>query len=213
MTIRLLPYGPDALLLETEPERVLAVAGALGRWLAESGDHAAEVVPAARTLLVLSPGLGRSTSRRTALQKAAALALQGGYDGDPLRGEVVDIPVRYDGDDLAEVASHLGVEIADVVAWHQQSRFVVAFCGFVPGFAYLAGLDPRLHIERRATPRTRVPAGSVAIAAGWAGVYPRAVPGGWHLLGHTELRIWDPSRLPPTRLRPGVRVRFVSVVA
>jgi len=213
MTVRLLPYGPDALLLETEPEQVLGLADAVGRWLAECGDHAAEVVPAARTVLVMSPGLGRSTSRRTALEEVAARGLEGRYDGDPPSGEVVEIPVRYGGDDLAEVASRLGVDIADVIAWHQQSRFVVAFCGFAPGFAYLAGLDPRLHIERRATPRTRVPAGSVAIAAGWAGVYPRSVPGGWHLLGHTELRIWDTSRLPPTRLQPGVRVRFVSVAA
>ena len=213
MTVRVLPYGPDALLLDTEPERVLALADALGQWLAECGDRSAEVVPAASTVLVMSPGLGRSTARRTALQEVAARALPDRCDGDPAVCEVVEIPVRYVGDDLVEVASHLGCDIAEVIAWHQQSPFVVAFCGFVPGFAYLTGLDPRLHIERRATPRTRVPAGSVAIAAGWAGVYPRAVPGGWHLLGHTDLRIWDPSRLPPTRLQPGVRVRFVSVGA
>ena len=100
--------------------------------------------------------------------------------------------------------------VGEVAARHAAPTYTCAFCGFAPGFAYLVGLDPALHLPRRATPRTRVPAGSVAIAAEYTAVYPSASPGGWHLLGHTTLALWDP--LPRTRRRcvePGTSVRFV----
>ncbi len=96
----------------------------------------------------------------------------------------------------------------ELVARHSEPRYVVAFCGFAPGFAYLSGLDERLHVARRAEPRTRVPAGSVGIAGEFTGVYPRASPGGWRLLGRTDADLWNLARTPPALLVPGTRVRF-----
>jgi KipI family sensor histidine kinase inhibitor len=118
------------------------------------------------------------------------------------------IPVRYDGPDLAAVAGAAGLSAGQVVALHSGAVYEVAFCGFAPGFGYLTGLPEPLHMPRRATPRTTVPAGSVAIAAGYAAVYPGASPGGWHLLGATDLILFDPVRDPPALLAPGTRVRF-----
>jgi KipI family sensor histidine kinase inhibitor len=117
--------------------------------------------------------------------------------------------VRYDGDDLADVAVAAGLSVADVIALHSGAEYRVAFCGFMPGFSYLVGLHPRLQLPRRATPRTRVPAGSVAIADAFTGVYPRQSPGGWHLLGYTDLTMWDDRRTPAATLPPGAVVRFV----
>ncbi len=98
-----------------------------------------------------------------------------------------------------------------MVAAHTGTAWTAAFSGFAPGFAYLTGGDPRLSVPRRAEPRTRVPAGAVALAGGFSGVYPRASPGGWQLLGRTDLAVWDLARDPPALLRPGVRVRFTAV--
>jgi KipI family sensor histidine kinase inhibitor len=121
----------------------------------------------------------------------------------------VEIPVTYDGEDLGEVAALTGLSEAEVVARHQGASYRVAFCGFSPGFAYLTGLPRELHVPRRETPRTVVPAGSVAVAGDYASVYPRASPGGWRLLGRTDVPLWDLDRDPPALLRPGTRVRFV----
>jgi KipI family sensor histidine kinase inhibitor len=123
----------------------------------------------------------------------------------------IEIPVRYDGDDLESVAERAGLTIAAVIAAHVSATYSVAFCGFAPGFAYLAGLDPALHLPRRVAPRTRVPAGSVAVAAEYSAVYPTASPGGWHLLGRTDLAMFDPARTPAVLLEPGCTVRFVAV--
>jgi KipI family sensor histidine kinase inhibitor len=130
-------------------------------------------------------------------------------DDDAVGDEVV-IPVRYDGADLAAVAAATGLTVGEVVAAHCGATYRVAFCGFAPGFGYLTGLPERLHVPRRSTPRTRVPAGAVAIAAGYAAVYPRPSPGGWHLLGSTDLVLFDPDRQPPALLAPGNVVRFES---
>lgn len=89
--------------------------------------------------------------------------------------------------------------------------FRVAFCGFAPGFGYLTGLPERYHLPRRATPRTAVPAGSLALAGEYAGVYPRSSPGGWQLIGSTDAVLWDPEREPAALFAPGVRVRFEEV--
>jgi KipI family sensor histidine kinase inhibitor len=121
----------------------------------------------------------------------------------------VEIAVRYDGDDLHAVAAETGLAPHHVVEVHASVTYTVAFCGFAPGFAYLTGLDQRLHLPRLSTPRTRVPAGSVAIAAEYAGVYPRSSPGGWRLLGRTDADLFDPDRREPALLTPGTRVRFV----
>lgn len=123
---------------------------------------------------------------------------------------LVQVPVRYDGADLPEIAQLTGMSEAEVVRTHLAGEYVVAFAGFAPGFAYIAGGDPRLQVPRRATPRTRVPAGSVALASEFTGIYPRQGPGGWQLLGHTDMVLWDLNRTPPALLTAGTRVRFIE---
>ena len=119
------------------------------------------------------------------------------------------VQVRYDGEDLADVAARVGMTIDDVIAIHSATEYRVFVIGFVPGFAYLGVLDPRLVIPRREAPRKRVPAGSVAIAEAQTGIYPSATPGGWHLIGTTDVRMFDPSRSEPALFAVGDRVRFV----
>lgn len=140
-------------------------------------------------------------------------ALLSGIDIRPLdesSAAEVRIPVRYDGADLHDVAATCGLSPEAVVALHAGGDYVAAFCGFSPGFAYLTGLSPQLHLPRRPTPRTSVPAGSVAIAGHYTAVYPTASPGGWALIGHTDLRLWDVAADPPAAIRPGTRVRFLN---
>ncbi len=120
----------------------------------------------------------------------------------------VTIPVVYDGPDLAEVSEQTGLSRESVVRIHSEREYIVYMLGFVPGFAYLGDLHPALVIPRRASPRTRVPAGSVAIAGAQTAVYPLTTPGGWHLIGSTPLLLFDPARNPPALLTPGTRVRF-----
>lgn len=133
-------------------------------------------------------------------------------DVEPVRptaiGRTVTIPVAYDGPDLADVADRCGLTTDDVVERHRSVAYTVAFCGFSPGFAYLRGLPGELVLPRRAHPRTAVPAGSVAIAAGYSAVYPSASPGGWHLIGTTTAPVWDVDRAEPSLLVPGTTVRF-----
>lgn len=121
---------------------------------------------------------------------------------------LVEIPVVYAGADLLLVAAHTGLSVAQVIAAHTGTEWKVGFTGFAPGFAYLIGGDPRLVVPRRAEPRPRVTAGSVALAGPYSGVYPTESPGGWQLIGHTDLPLWDLQRDPPAVLRPGTRVRF-----
>ncbi len=209
--MRFLPIGPRSLLVELEDlDATLALFDALA---ADPLPGVAEVVPAARTLLVRTrPGVaadgglaGRIRARQPApgLRPAAAAGA----------GETVEIPMTYDGGDLAAVARHLGLGVAEVIAAHQAATWQVAFCGFAPGFAYMTGDDPRFDLPRRPAPRTRIPAGSVALAARFCGIYPKDTPGGWQLIGTTRVPMWDLARDPPARLRPGQRVRFVEGVA
>jgi KipI family sensor histidine kinase inhibitor len=129
---------------------------------------------------------------------------------DDTSGEVLTLEVDYDGADLAGTAAEVGLDTDALVRAHTAREYVVAFCGFAPGFGYLRGLDPALHVSRLAEPRTRVPAGSVGIAGEFTGVYPRQSPGGWRLLGRTDADLWDARREPPALLAPGTRVRFVA---
>jgi len=165
-----------------------------------------EVVPGARTLLLAYRP--RETGPAVIAAEVRARPLPGRAPGS---GGFLEIPVRYDGDDLEEVARLLGVSVAEVVRRHTGSEYVVGFTGFAPGFGYLTGGHPGLDVPRRATPRTRIPAGSVALAGSFCGVYPRESPGGWQLIGTTDRAMWDLGRDPPALLRPGVRVRFVDV--
>lgn len=197
--------GDEALLAEVAGA---AEATALYRWLRdrqEAGElpEVAEIVPAARTVLL--DGVRES---------AALAAVLHGYRptaGEHAAGPLTEVPVRYDGADLAEVAGLWGVSPEAAVRIHTAPEYLVAFCGFAPGFGYLTGLPERYHVPRRATPRTTVPAGSVALAGPYTGVYPRSSPGGWQLLGRTDLVLWDTGRQPAALLSPGGRVRFTAV--
>jgi KipI family sensor histidine kinase inhibitor len=125
-------------------------------------------------------------------------------------GRMHEFTVHYDGEDLAAVAKQLGFTTDEVVRRHTGPVYDVAFLGFVPGFPYLTGLDPKLQLPRRSRPRTRVPAGSVALADGYTGIYPQATPGGWHILGRCAIQLFDAARGQPALLMPGDRVRFMA---
>jgi KipI family sensor histidine kinase inhibitor len=157
-----------------------------------------DVVPAARTVLVMHDG-----SLDTSLLSPAAGPLT-----SPAESPTITLDVTYDGDDLPHVAALCGLSVHEVIDAHSAAWYTVAFCGFMPGFSYLLGLPPALHLPRLSTPRSRVPAGSVAIAAEFTGVYPRESPGGWHLLGRTDAPLWDDDREPAALLPPGTTVRF-----
>lgn len=201
--MNLLPYGDRAVLVELgSAERALAWVDALE---ADRPAGVADVVPAAETVLVVLADDAPAGVRE------ALRAVRPGVAAATVDGEVLEIPVVYDGPDLAEVAALTGLTEAGIVAAHTSRDWRVAFGGFAPGFGYLVGGDPRLRVPRRATARTRVPAGAVGLAGEFSGVYPRESPGGWQLLGHTDLVLWDLDREPPALLRRGVVVRFVAV--
>ena len=191
------------LLVECED---LTATMALHRSLEAAGlPGVVELVPAARTVLI------SFDPRRTGAE-ALEEAIRGLERTDSSTGEAreVTIDVRYDGEDLAEVAELLSVSPAEVIARHQAATWQVAFAGFAPGFGYLAGDDELFDVPRRSSPRTRVPIGAVALAGEFTGVYPRSSPGGWQLIGRTEARLWDLDRQPPALFVPGTIVRFVE---
>lgn len=184
----------------------------LADWLRhEVLDDVVDLVPAARTVLVQCA----TVAARRALERRVHSFVPAGRpdSGADIVGTGVEVVIEvvYDGDDLEDVGRQLGLDIAGVIAMHTQARYSAAFCGFVPGFTYLTAPGPLLDLPRRATPRTRVPAGSVAVAAGFAGIYPTASPGGWNLLGRTAAVLWDPGRARPALVEPGDTVRFVAV--
>jgi KipI family sensor histidine kinase inhibitor len=128
-------------------------------------------------------------------------------------GRLVEIPVRYGGEwgpDLVDISAHTGLPPDEVIRMHSQAEYTVFFIGFQPGFAYLGGMPAQLTTPRRASPRQAVPAGSVAIGGAQTGVYPKTSPGGWQILGHTDVVLFDPARDEPSLWMPGDRVRFVS---
>jgi KipI family sensor histidine kinase inhibitor len=165
-----------------------------------------EIVPAARTIL-FDGFAGPEEQARFARELRRWRPRP--HDQGPTRDR--EIPTRYDGPDLPEVARAWGLTVAEVIARHAALPHVVGFLGFAPGFAYIDGIPESLAVSRRAEPRTRVPTGSVAIADRYTGVYPRASPGGWQLIGRTDVTIWDVTREPAAYLLPGDRVRFVPV--
>ena len=153
---------------------------------------------------------------REELRALVAERLDAGADEEPVEPPLVEVPVVYGGEagpDLESVARHCGLTAAEAVRRHAAGECFVHFVGFSPGFPYLGGMAPELATPRRATPRTLVPAGSVAIAGDQAGIYPLASPGGWNLVGRTPLRLFDPQRRPPALLAIGDRVRFTPVPA
>ena len=200
--MRLRPAGERGLLVEVESLELVHRLHAALRALDPPG--VVELVPAYRTLLVVA-----DPERAGALDELAArLPALELPPADAVAGDPVEIPVRYDGQDLPEVAGLTGLDVEEVVRRHTAPEYTVAFLGFSPGFPYLVGLDPALEVPRRDTPRTSIPAGSVGLAGGQTGVYPSASPGGWQLIGRTEVTLFDPRRDPPALLAPGSRLRF-----
>jgi KipI family sensor histidine kinase inhibitor len=200
--LRPLTVGRHALLVEVDStEAAQALHGELlRRRAAGTLPVVREIVPAARTVLL--DGLDDPRALAADLARWTLPA------ADRADSEPVVLSVRYDGEDLAEVARLWGVAVHEVPAVHAALEFRVAFCGFAPGFGYLTGLPEELHVPRRATPRTAVPAGAVGLAGSYTGVYPRSSPGGWQLIGRTDTVLWDPRRDPAALLAPGTRVRF-----
>jgi KipI family sensor histidine kinase inhibitor len=212
-SVRLLACGELAVLVElTDLAAVLAAETVLSARVADAAPEDpwrhVEIVPAARTVLVRCGRVADLAGIREELPTLLA-DLDSAAAEHP--GELVEIQVHYDGPDLGDVACHLGMSVDDVVAAHTGTEWRVAFGGFAPGFAYLAEGDPRLDVPRRSQPRTKVPAGAVALAGTFSGVYPRVSPGGWQLIGHTEAVLWDVERDPAALLRPGCVVRFSAV--
>lgn len=201
MTVRILPSGSRALLLELDSlEEVLAQYAALQ----DADLPVLDIVPAGRTILVIA-------DRDTDLGSLAGQlkTIQPGEHSGPM-GAPVEVPVRYDGADLAEAADLLGCSPEELVRRHLEEEWTVAFCGFAPGFGYLAGSKFDWDTPRRESPRTKVPAGSLALAGEFTGVYPRESPGGWQLIGHALVDAFDLDRDPPALLAPGASVRFVE---
>lgn len=186
-------YGEDAALVDVDSA---VQAAALAAWARVEGVVADDIVPAART--VLFDGVDAAALRRVlARWRPTAPAVAGAF---------VEVPVRFDGPDLADVAARWGVSEGEVVGRLTSYDLVSAFCGFAPGFAYLAGMPEELAVPRLATPRERVEPGSVGLAGPWCGIYPSASPGGWRIVGRTQASLWDVERVPPALLAPGTRV-------
>jgi KipI family sensor histidine kinase inhibitor len=200
--VNLRPAGERALLVEVDDLETVHRLHAALRALDPPG--VTELVPGYRTLLVVA-----HPEHAGALDElAAALPTLELPPAEAVAGDPVEIPVRYDGEDLDEVARLTGLDTGEVVRRHTAPTYTVAFLGFSPGFPYLVGLDPALEVPRRDTPRTSIPAGSVGLAGTQTGIYPTASPGGWRLIGRTEVTLFDPARDPPALLAPGGRLRF-----
>ncbi|MER5605170.1 allophanate hydrolase subunit 1 [Micromonospora tulbaghiae] len=202
--MRIRPAGAYALLLDCD-DAAQAQAWQAELWhRREAGElTATEIVPGAVTVLLDGvPDPEATAARITGWRPRTAAS--GAATAE------VRVPVVYDGEDLPRVAGHWNVDVPAVVDRLRRTEFRVAFCGFAPGFAYLTGLPPELAVPRLATPRTRVPAGSVALAGPYAGIYPAASPGGWLLVGRTDLPLFDVHADPPARLTPGTRVRLAD---
>lgn len=198
--VRLLPMGEGAVLVETDGlDSVRALRAALA---ASSPEGVAEIVPGLRTVLV------RFESDRIPLERVRQWILSAPPTPADVAGSVVDLPIVYDGADLGPVAEVLGISREELIARHASARWTVAFTGFAPGFGYLVSDQWPYRVPRRETPRTRVPAGSVGLAAQFTGAYPRPSPGGWRLIGTTRVTLFDPDAARPALLEPGAEVRF-----
>lgn len=203
------PLGDRALLCSLSPpatlpqqQRIWALATLASEW-----EEVSEVVPGMNnlTLITKRPVIDLDTLSQRVLKSWPKLG------STASEGRMVEIPVVYGGSagpDLDNVARHTGLSTREVIERHSSAEYVVYFLGFLPGFAYMGGLDASLATPRHTTPRVSIPAGSVGIGGEQTGIYPMASPGGWQLIGRTALQLFDPSQQPPTLLRPGDRVRF-----
>lgn len=207
------PLG-DAAIIARFGEAISRSVAQRARAGAESIDAAhipgvTDVVPAFTTVAVYFEG-GRERQRQVVERVTELCRELPERSRAPTRQ--IDIPVRYDGPDLSDVAARTGLSVTDVIDRHASTIYHAYMLGFVPGFAYLGDLDPALILPRRSSPRQRVAAGSVAIAGAQTAVYPLITPGGWHLIGTTDMVMFDASRDPPALLRAGDAVRFVPVL-
>lgn len=207
--MRILPFGEAALLVELE-QRIDPAVAAHARAIAdawEAAGHGPAVPTYASALLTFDPlAIAPDRAETAARDIASRTASPASFE----TGRIVEIPTRYDGEDLEEVARMSGLSVAEVVAAHG-GRDHLAYCaGFVPGWVYLGPIDPRIVAPRRESPRPRIAAGTVAVVDGQTGIYPAATPGGWRLIGSTDTRLFDPDRDPPALIRAGDRVRFVA---
>ena len=192
--MKLLPCGDRAVLIDC------ASLDEAQEWFAALHDEVDAVLGARTVLLRGEPSDLRALVDRSEPRDITAVEA----------GDEIEVPVTYDGPDLADVANHTGLSEDEIVAAHTGTPWTVAFGGFAPGFAYLVGGDERLVVPRRESPRTSVPAGSVGLAGEFSGVYPRSSPGGWQLIGQTDAEMFDVDRDPPALLAPGAQVRFVE---
>lgn len=209
--MRFMPASDTALLVELDD---LARTMALYRVLqAQPIAGVQELVPAARTLLVhYRPAAISPAALIRALHESNAVA-ERLAQGDTTPGHLVEVPVRYTGEDIPEVAELLGISVSEVIARHTGQPWQAAFAGFAPGFVYLAGGHSSFQLPRRTSPRTKVPAGSVALAGDFSAVYPSDSPGGWQLIGVTDTPMWDLQRAEPAYIQPGFRVQFIDADA
>jgi KipI family sensor histidine kinase inhibitor len=212
---RVEPLGDSALLVVlgegTDPALASKVVG-LAAHIREAGiPGVTDVAPAYGALAIFFDPLAGDGETLAEQLELATRRFDMEADESPAERPTRVLPVRYDGPDLTEVAERTGLERAEVIRRHAAPAYRVHFLGFVPGFAYLGPLDPALVLPRRSEPRRRVPPGSVAIAGAQTGVYPLETPGGWHLIGHTDVVLFDPARDPPNLLAAGDMVRFSPV--
>jgi KipI family sensor histidine kinase inhibitor len=216
MKTRVLAAGDSAWLVELperiDPEvngRAIAIARAIERTSLPISD----IVVGYRSVMIYVDPLAEGAKAAAATIERIAEAPEAAAG---LSGTLVDVPVCYDepyGPDLGDVAAFAGAAPDDVMAWHLAREYRVFVVGFVPGFAYMASVDPRIAAPRRSSPRLKVPAGSVAVAAGQTGIYPAATPGGWNVIGRCPVRPYDPDRAAPFLFHPGDRVRFHRIDA
>lgn len=207
--MRMLRAGRSGLIVEVEhPAHVSAWYLAIMERRSAGMLDAGEIVPGAQTVLL--DGVADLPRVAAELAKMQVTSEPG---PDPGGHKTIEVPTIYDGPDLDAVARLWDIDRAGVVAVHSGIEFHVAFCGFAPGFAYLGGLPERYHVPRRSAPRKRVPAGTVALAGEFGGIYPAASPGGWQCIGRTDLPLFDLDADPPALLTPGMRVRFTPTAA
>lgn len=206
--MKLLPFGEAALFVELE-QRIAIDVAARAAAIADSWERrgAGTAIPAYASVVLRFDPLALDASEAERIAREVLQDADTGTAGSIPRE--VRIPTRYDGPDLAEVAELSSLDPAEVVAIHAAGRYRAYFVGFMPGWAYLGPLDGRLRAPRRPVPRARVPAGSVAVIDGQTGVYPYDSPGGWRLIGRTDIKLFDPGADPPSLIRPGDTVRFV----
>jgi inhibitor of KinA len=206
MTVR--PFGDRAFLIELEQRIDPAIVDA-ARAIADAWERRGlgEAIPAyASVVVAFDPD---RTAWKDAAAAAKTLAAEAPTGAAPAAGRLIEVPTVYDGPDLADTAARSGVSAAELVALHSGREYRAFFLGFMPGLAYCGSLDPRIDAPRLVSPRPRVPKGSVAVATGQTLVYPVDSPGGWRLIGRTDLVVFDPGREPAALIRAGDRLRFV----